>query len=170
MSTILGHPSAAVKWVAAITVKLPPPISANRFWRTRVVMLPGRDPIVQTYVSAEAKQFKESAGWLLRNAGMRAPITGRVRVDLQLWPHCPKDWKTRERKDPLWWADTVQRIDADNAIKVTLDALKGIAIEDDKQVWRTSVEVMEPDEGVDECVVVRISTCVKEHPQEALAL
>jgi Holliday junction resolvase RusA-like endonuclease len=86
-------------------------------------------------------------------------------VELQLRPHCPKDWKTRARKDPLWWADSVQRLDVDNTIKVTLDALKGIAINDDAQVWKTSAEVLEPEEGVEECLVVRISRGVKEDPR-----
>ncbi len=42
--------------------------------------------------------------------------------------------EARAKKDPLWWADTVQRLDLDNARKVVTDALKEIAIVDDKQI------------------------------------
>ncbi|WP_428573570.1 RusA family crossover junction endodeoxyribonuclease [Ramlibacter sp.] len=146
-------------------------MSANAYWGSRVVLLPKpRAPIVQTFVTHEARKYRETVGWMLRAAGVRATIPGRVRVDIQLRPHCPQDWKKRARKDPLWWADTVQRLDIDNCRKVLLDAMKGIVFEDDKQVWRDSGEVMEPEEGVEACVVVRISRAVKDEPQGGLAL
>jgi crossover junction endodeoxyribonuclease RusA len=150
-----------------ITVTLPPPISANRYWRTRVIQPKAGPAIVSTYVSSEAKQFKEAAGWLLKAAGVRQPIAGRVQVDLQLWPHRPLDWAKRAKLDPLYWADTVQRIDCDNAMKVALDALKDIAFGDDRCVWKASIEVMEPD-GRDACLVVTISPLVKVNPQGGL--
>lgn len=160
-----------MQWVPAVTVKLPYPVSANRYWRDRVIPAKGnRAALVQRYISPEARQFKESVGWLLRNAGVRQVITGRVRVDLQLHPHCPKDWKLRAKKDPLWWADTVQRLDLDNCRKVVTDALKGIAIEDDVQVWKDTGEVMEPVEGVEAHLVVRICRAVKDNPQGGLPL
>ena len=43
-----------------------------------------------------------------------------------------------------------------------------MAIVDDVQVWKDSGEVMEPVEGVEEHIVVRISRCVKDNPQAAL--
>ncbi|MES2634048.1 MAG: RusA family crossover junction endodeoxyribonuclease [Pseudomonadota bacterium] len=150
-----------------VTVTLPSPPSANRYWRSRVIQPKAGPAIVSTYVSTEAKQFKESAGWLLKAAGIRQPFAGRVQVDLQLYPHRPLDWKKRLKADPLYWADTVQRIDADNALKVTLDSLKDIAFGDDRAVWKASVEVMEPD-GRDACVVVTITPLVKSNPQEGL--
>jgi crossover junction endodeoxyribonuclease RusA len=160
-----------MKWVPAVTVKLPYPISANRYFRDRVIPAKGqRAAIVQRYVSQEARQYQESVGWLLRNAGVRQVITGRVRVDLQLHPKCPQDWRARQKKDPLWWGDTVQRLDVDNLNKVLIDALKGVAIVDDVQVWKLTGEVMEPQEGVEPCVVVRISRGVKDNPQGGLEL
>jgi len=164
----------SMKWVPAVTVRLPYPVSANAYWRTRVITPKqgpnaGR-PMASTYVSREAEQFKESVGWLLRNAGVRQMLQGRVRIDIQLYPPCPQDWKTRARKDPLWWADSVRRLDLDNARKVIYDALKGIAIEDDVQVWKDTGEVMEPEEGTDASVVVRICKAVKDNPQGGLPL
>jgi crossover junction endodeoxyribonuclease RusA len=152
-----------------VKVTLPYPISSNRYWASRIVKPKDGKAFVSTYVTPEAKQFKESAGWLLKAAGVRQPIAGRVQVDLQLWPHRPLDWAKRARLDPLYWADTVQRIDCDNAIKVCLDALKDIAFGDDRCVWKASIEVMEPD-GRDACLVVTITPLVKANPQEALQL
>lgn len=173
VNELVAKATSPMRAVPVVIVRLPPAISANRYWRTRV-MLPPRGsstpPMAQTYVSSEAKVFKESVGWLLKQAGVVKPIAGRVQVDLRLLPHCPKDWKTRARKDPLWWADSVQRIDLDNAMKVVLDAMKGIAIEDDVQVWRSFSEVLEPIEGQEESVILQLSRLVKDNPQEGLGL
>ncbi len=146
---------------------LPYPPSANEYWRFRTITPKGKPSFVSMHVSHAGKQFKDSAGWLLKAAGIKQPIAGRVRVDLQLWPNRPQDWATRMRKDPLYWADTVQRLDLDNCRKAVYDALKEIAFGDDKCVWQDSGEVMEPD-GRDACVVVTITQLVKHHPQEAL--
>jgi crossover junction endodeoxyribonuclease RusA len=150
-----------------ITLTLPYPPSANRYWRSRVITPKGKDPIVSTYVSSEAKQFKEAVGWLLRGAGVRRPMAGRVAVHLELWPHRPLDWAKRAKADPLYWADTVQRLDLDNCRKVVNDALKDVAFGDDKCIWKDSGEVMEPD-GREACLVVTITPLLKVSPQETL--
>lgn len=124
-----------------IRLTLPYPISANRYWRTALVC--GRP---QTYPSKEAKEFKDAVLWLCKAAGVRAPIAGRVAISVQLYPNRPQDFKTRMRKHGAAWDDTVMCLDLDNANKVLLDALKGVAIEDDKWVRRLSSERMEPDE------------------------
>jgi crossover junction endodeoxyribonuclease RusA len=163
-----------MKWEPAVTVRLPYPVSANAYWHSRVFTPkdgPHKDrQIVSTYPTHEATRYKRAVRQMLLAAGMRKPIEGRVRVDIQLHPHCPQDWRTRERKDPLWWADTVQRLDIDNANKVLLDALKGAAIVDDDQVWELTGKVMEPKADVQECVVLRISRGIKDNPQQALDL
>lgn len=51
-----------------MTITLPMPVSANRYWRT----FRGR-----MVVSAEAKAYKEQAGWLARAAGAEL-LTGDV--------------------------------------------------------------------------------------------
>lgn len=123
-----------------ITVTLPAPISANRYWRTRVAK-----GIVMTYISPEAKTFKADVAYILRDAGVRKPIEGRVAVNITLYPHRPLDWQKRQQKLGDAWDDSVRSIDLDNAIKVTLDSLKGLAFEDD--VWVRSIWSMraEPD-------------------------
>lgn len=149
-----------------ITVTLPYPISANRYWRSRVIKPRSGPEIVSTYVSAEAKAYKQEVGWLLRAAGVRQPIAGRVAVAYTLYPHRPQDWKTRQRKLGATWDDSVQCIDLDNAQKVLLDALKGLAFEDDAWVRRITAERAEPDGEAR--VVVTITPIVVAQPQVGL--
>jgi crossover junction endodeoxyribonuclease RusA len=150
-----------------LTVTLPYPISANRYWATRVVIPKGGKPMAMTYVTPEAKRYKETVGWLLQAAGVRRPLTGRVHVDIKLYPHRPLDWAKRMKADPLYWADSVQRLDLDNARKVLNDALKDIAFGDDKCIWQDSGMVMEPD-GREACIVVTIAQLVKTSPQASI--
>lgn len=149
--------------MSRIIATLPWPVSANVYWRTRVVK-----GVAMTYVSAEAKAFKEQVGWLLKAAGCVRPIEGRVAVSLTLYPHRPLDWQKRQRKLGAQWDDSVRSIDLDNAIKVTLDAMKGIAFEDDAWVRRITAERAEPDGEAR--VIVTITPIVVEQPQAGLAL
>ncbi|WP_186260380.1 RusA family crossover junction endodeoxyribonuclease [Burkholderia gladioli] len=149
-----------------ITVTLPYPISANRYWRSRVIKPRSGPEIVSTYVSTEAKEYKQEVGWLLRAAGVRQPIAGRVAVAYTLYPHRPQDWKTRQRKLGATWDDSVQCIDLDNAQKVLLDALKGLAFDDDAWVRRIIAERAEPDGEAR--VVVTITPIAVAQPQAGL--
>ena len=123
-----------------IRLTLPWPVSANVYWRTRIA---GKHAM--TYVSPEAKAFKAEVARIFREAGVLEPITGRVAVEIQLYPARPQDWARRARKAPESWDDDVRSMDLDNANKVLLDALKGWAFLDDKWVRRLSSERMEPD-------------------------
>jgi crossover junction endodeoxyribonuclease RusA len=134
------------------------PISANRYWRSFVPRGASRAIVC---VSDEAKAYKQDVARLAALAGVRKPITGRVRVDIELYPHRPQDWAKRARKDPDGWADTVQCLDLDNARKVLNDALKGIAFEDDKWIKADGGQVCEPDEHGAR-VVVTITPIVRQ--------
>lgn len=125
-----------------IALTLPYPISANRYWRT---YQPKGFKAPVTVVSAEAKDYKRQVQRLALMNGIRKPIAGRVAIDIRLYPKRPQDWKRRAQTAPATWDDTVQCLDLDNANKVLFDALKGIAIEDDKWVRRITAERMEPD-------------------------
>ena len=144
-----------------ITITLPYPISANRYWRSFVPR--GQSRAIVT-LSDEAKAYKADVGKLVRAAGIRAPIAGRVAVSVLLYPHRPQDWAKRARLDPLAWDDTVQCLDLDNANKVLLDALKGLAIEDDRWVRKLWSERMEPD-GEGRVVVTIAAIAKQQHPQ-----
>lgn len=146
----------------SITLTLPYPVSCNRYWRTRVVK-----GLAMTYVSTEAKDYKREVAWLVKAAGIRQPITGRVAVSYVLYPKRPLDWSKRASKDPHGWDDTVACIDLDNAQKVLLDALKGVAFDDDKWVRRIDAERAEPD-GEARLVVTIRSVAPETSPQGAL--
>lgn len=151
-----------------IVLTLPYPLSANVYWHSRVITKEGRQMVI-THPSRDAQNYKTEVGWRCKAAGVRAPIPGRVAISVQLYPHRPQDYQKRMRQLGAAWDDTVRCIDLDNANKVLLDALKGVAIEDDKWVRRLTSERMEPD-GRDACVVVTIRSIVLERPQAGLGL
>lgn len=150
----------------SITLVLPYPPSANRYWASRVVAVKGR-PMPVPYVTADAKAFKAQVFALVRAAGITAPITGRVQIDVRLYPHRPLDWQKRMRAGGAAWDDSVQCIDLDNANKVLLDSIKDLVIEDDRWVRRLSAERMEPDGG-EARVVVTVTELATAQPQMAL--
>ena len=125
-----------------ITLTLPYPLSANKYWRP--VHIGNHITIVPT---KDAKEYKTEVQWRARAAGVRTPIIGRVAIDVKLYPGRPLDYKKRMRDFGAAWDDSVRCIDLDNANKVLLDALKGVAIEDDAWVRKITAERMEPDEG-----------------------
>lgn len=99
------------------------PVSANRYWRT----CRGR-----TFRSAEADRYKDSAKRAARLAGM-PKFEGPVAVSIALHPKLTKRGVA-----------SLARMDLDNCIKVTLDALNGVAYRDDSQVVRLMAEVGPP--------------------------
>lgn len=150
---------------SSITLVLPWPVSANRYWRSFVPRGQSRAIVV---VSDEAKAYKQKAAWLARAAGMLSPMAGRVAVDIKLYPARPQDWVKRAQRDPMTWDDTVQCLDLDNANKVLLDALKGVAFDDDKWVRRLASERMEPDEQGARVVVTITKIERPQSPQASL--
>ncbi len=144
----------------SVTVKLPWPVSANRYWRSFVPRGHKRAIVV---LSDEAKSYKTEVAYLARAAGMRTPEPGRVQVECKLYPALPRDAARRMRKLGYGWDDSVRSLDLDNALKVTIDALKGIAYHDDRQVWRLTAERMEP--VGEPCMVVRVTPIDHEQPQ-----
>lgn len=123
--------------------KLPYPVSANRYWRTRVIK-----KYAQTYLSAEAQEYKRTAKMI---AGDTACIQGDICIGLVL---APKFTKKNEASKVL--------MDLDNSIKVTLDALIGIAYVDDKQVKRITAEYGKPEVGGALYVTVKEMECLSE--------
>jgi crossover junction endodeoxyribonuclease RusA len=147
-----------------IVLTLPYPLSANRYWQSFV---PKGAPRAIVHLSNEAKAYRQAIAWACCAAGIRKPIQGRVAIAVQLYPQRPQDWARRARLNPLAWDDDVRCIDLDNANKVLLDSLKGVAIEDDKWVRRLSSERMEPD-GEARVVVTITALALPAHPQADL--
>jgi crossover junction endodeoxyribonuclease RusA len=124
-----------------IILNLPYPISANRYWRP--IHIAGR---TMQAPSKEAKQYRLDVSRICAAAGITGPIAGRIALGVRLFPARPQDWARRARKLGAAWHDDVRCIDLDNANKVILDSLKGVAFDDDKWVHRLQCERMEPDE------------------------
>lgn len=76
-----------------------------------------------------------------------------MKVDLRLHPERPKDWEKRAKKDSRWGLG-VRRVDLDNALKVALDALQGIAYENDRQITDIRIRLGLPIEGGGLSVIV----------------
>jgi crossover junction endodeoxyribonuclease RusA len=150
-----------------IELVLPYPISANRYWATRVIKSKQTGkPMAMTYVTPEANAYREQCAWIASRC-ISEPIEARVAVELDLYPRRPQDWASRARKDPLGWDNTVQCIDLGNAEKVLSDALQGIVFTDDRWIWDLHKRRKEPDgEGR---VVLRIRQLdAQVHPQADL--
>ena len=75
-----------------ITLTLPYPLSANRYWRP--VPIGKHITIVPT---KEAKQYRKDVAHLCAAAGVITPLSGRVSIEVQLYPHRPLDWQKRQR-------------------------------------------------------------------------
>lgn len=107
--------------MGSITLTLPYPVSCNRYWRHARGM---------TFRSKEADAYRGA----VRLAALGAePKSGPVEVVLWLHPRTTRNGEASKT-----------RMDIDNCIKVTLDALNGIAYGDDRQVVRLIAEVKEP--------------------------
>lgn len=92
-------------------ITLPFPVSANRYWRN----FRGR-----MVVSAEAKAYKQQVAWIAKAAGAEA-LSGNVAVTMKVYR-------------------PARRMDLDNAAKILLDSLIGIAYNDDSQIVRLVAE------------------------------
>lgn len=120
-----------------MTFLLPYPISANRYlrhWNNRVV------------ITSEARAYRAEVAQIAREAGV-IPVDGPVALELTLHPPKPKDWNRRLAKDPSWAKMTCRRLDLGNVEKVAVDALQGVAFEDDDQITHLTVILGDPIEG-----------------------
>lgn len=103
-----------------MTLTLPYPPGSNRLWRS----VRGR-----TVLSAEAIAWKQTAAWHARAVGCPL-LAGNVAVALVLHPRLTKTGRASQT-----------RLDVDGGIKITLDALQGLAYANDKQVTRLSAQI-----------------------------
>jgi crossover junction endodeoxyribonuclease RusA len=103
---------------------LPYPIAANRLWR----VVDGR-----IVLSAAAKAWKQEVALRLLVAGVRRPLAGPVGVEMTLHPRTTQSGRA---------SDT--RLDVDAPIKLTLDALQGLAYANDKQVTQVTSRIGTP--------------------------
>lgn len=109
----------------AQSIILPLPPSANRYWRNV-----NGHPVV----SADARAYKSGVWLMAQHAGF-SPLAGPVAVHMHVY-----------RKQA--------RGDLDNYVKVTLDAICGIAYQDDDQV--TELHVYRHDDKANPRVEIEI--------------
>jgi Holliday junction resolvase RusA-like endonuclease len=101
-----------------IRLVLPAPVSANRYWR----IFGGR--VVK---SADARRYRDE---VQAKAEGVTPLEGPVSVHIALCPELTKKGTASKT-----------RLDLDNCIKVALDALQGVAFNNDKQVVKLIAEL-----------------------------
>jgi crossover junction endodeoxyribonuclease RusA len=148
-------------WPIELTV--PYPISVNRYWRMQTVKKNGQELTIPL-PTTEGLKFKKMVRAIAITEHVR-PIVGPVEYELELYPHRPQDWAKRAKADPLWWdVMTVQCLDLDNARKVLLDALNGVAWTDDSRICHDPAWRMPPDEHGERCVI-RVKPYERAHPQ-----
>lgn len=134
-----------------ITLTLPYPVSANRYWKA--ITIPGRTMMAPT---KEAVAYRKEVASIAMRAGLAKPFPWRVAVELDLYPHRPQDWAKRSARNPVAWDDDVRCIDLGNAEKVLSDALQGIVFEDDRWIWDLHKRRKEPDaEGARVVLTIR---------------
>lgn len=92
---------------------LPYPISTNRYWRTFRGI---------TTVSREAKAYKAEVARIAQASGC-LKLSGDVGIHITLYPKANQDGSANKRV-----------LDLDNCLKVVLDALQGVAYDNDRQV------------------------------------
>lgn len=100
---------------------LPYPVSTNRIWR----VAKGR-----VTKSDEAKKFSADVKYLALEAGIKETIKGPVKVVMHYHPRKGK-----------------KSFDLDNVTKASLDALQGIAYDNDNQIVFLSINKSEPTEN-----------------------
>lgn len=111
------------------TLSLPYPLSTNRYWKSTYIPRKG----VRVYVSPEAERYKRevrSLAWGIKR------VEGPCWVSITLLPKLTKDGKASK-----------VRVDLDNVLKVTLDALNGIAWADDKLLQKIDLSIGPPKDG-----------------------
>ena len=97
----------------------------------------GRFP--QTYTDAETRAYEEQIAWAAKAAGAK-PVPNACRISVTLGMPLPKSWSIK-KKDLAWHAEgkCLCLPDVDNALKIVMDALNGVAWKDDRQVFEATI-------------------------------
>jgi Holliday junction resolvase RusA-like endonuclease len=123
-------------------LELPYPPSNNSYKRHYCTV--DNHHAVSASLTPAAREFKHTAGWLAKDA-YREPLSGPVAV--KILAYMPP-----------------RRMDADNVLKVLLDALNGVAWEDDRQV--TDLQIILCEGSKNPHLVVDIAPATASTPPE----
>jgi Holliday junction resolvase RusA-like endonuclease len=94
-----------------------------RFWNGRAV------------TPQKTRDYEELMGWAAKQAGAEE-TTRPCRVEITATFPVPFSWPKNKKANP---GHATCKPDADNILKVCLDACNGIVFKDDKQVWDAHV-------------------------------
>ena len=112
------------------TLHLPYPLSANRYWKSAYIPRLKR---VQVYPSKEALNYKKAVRAIAYGTHL---CSDPCWVTIVFHPKLTKEGGAYKR-----------RLDLDNVLKVTLDALNGVAFVDDSLVHDIHISLGDPIEG-----------------------
>ncbi|NLC22919.1 MAG: RusA family crossover junction endodeoxyribonuclease [Oxalobacter sp.] len=125
-----------------IVLSLPLPVAAESYWK-RFVPKGAKMPKIS--VSREGRMYRELVKNVARQAGVSTPLAGRVSLSYVLYPKRPNDWREYFRHDPECWDDMVKCESLDSVGRVLVDALRGVAFENDRRIRKIEAERAVPD-------------------------
>jgi Holliday junction resolvase RusA-like endonuclease len=99
--------------------------------RPRVVRIGGKSV---AYNDPKYTAYKYSIG-LIAKSKIKKPLPESVCIKIEFFYQIPKSWTKKEKAEAKWHTS---KPDIDNLIKGCMDALNGIAYEDDSQVVQVS--------------------------------
>jgi Holliday junction resolvase RusA-like endonuclease len=102
-----------------------------RFARGRTYT-PAKTKVYEQLIAMTAQREIESVGWVKTSAPVKMHILAQFEI--------PKSWTKKKQQAALRGEITPGRPDIDNVAKAALDALNGIAYDDDDQVYQLSVK------------------------------
>ena len=102
-----------------------------RFARGRTYT-PAKTKVYEQLIAITAQREIESVGWVKTSAPVKMHILAQFEI--------PKSWTKKKQQAALRGEFTPGRPDIDNVAKAALDALNGIAYDDDDQVYQLSVK------------------------------
>jgi len=102
-----------------------------RFARGRTYT-PAKTKVYEQLIAMTAQREIESVGWVKTSAPVKMHILAQFEI--------PKSWTNKKKQAALRGEFTPGRPDIDNVAKAALDALNGIAYDDDDQVYQLSVK------------------------------
>lgn len=100
-----------------------------------------RDGRVRTYTPRQTREYEDWVKLCYLRAAQGSRLNGAIEARITGIFSIPKSISLRNRKLMLGKkAYHTKKIDCDNLAKIVLDALNGVAYDDDKQVCRLQVE------------------------------
>lgn len=105
--------------------------------RHRAAVVGGK---IRTYTPAETASYENLVKVMYMQQVGNKRLTGAIQANITAFYKVPKSWAKKRKQSAAFGEERPQtKPDCDNIAKIILDALNGIAYEDDKQVVCLSV-------------------------------